>query len=97
MVGEVKPGRKTSEFYLYGLVVIVGALVTSGIFDCDPAACIDTAACYCPAWVPLVSKILGVFSIIGAALGYGKNRATVKAEALRAEGIASLPSDPSPK
>lgn len=94
MNGEVKSGRTTSEFWLYGLVVIIGALVASGIFDCDPAACVE-ATCYCPAWVPLVSKILGVLASIGAALGYGKNRMSLKAKALEAAAIASVPKDPS--
>jgi hypothetical protein len=86
-MSAVKSGRTTTEFYLYVLVVIIGGLVASGIFDCDPTACVDIAACYCPAWAPLASKILGVLASIGAVLGYGKNRKDLKARALEADAM----------
>ena len=95
--GEVKPGQKTTEFYMYLAAVILGGIVAAGVFDCDPKACIE-AACYCPAWVPVASKIIGVITSILGVLGYGKNRSAVKAKAIEAAGLVeSAKADPTKK
>lgn len=58
----VKPGWKTSEFWLTAAAAGCGALLATGVFP-------DTSP-----W----AKILGVGSMVLAALGYNWSRTTLK-------------------
>ena len=61
----MKPGWKTSEFWLSFVAVLIGAVFASGMLDALPA---DSA----------VLKIVGLISSVLGALGYTAARGFVK-------------------
>ncbi len=79
----MKPGYRTTEYWLSVAALVVGALLASGAFSDTPAAL----------------KVLGAASSILAALGYTASRtfakgAETKAAALVEAAKAAPPADP---
>lgn len=68
----MKPGYKTTEFWLTVLANVVGILLASGQFA--PGS--------------VVAEVLGVVAVVLSNLGYTYNRAKVKAEDSRRNGHA---------
>ena len=60
---KVKPGYKTSEFYLTGACQLVGMIMASGAFPDESG----------------IGKVLGVITVVLSTLGYQYARARVKA------------------
>lgn len=59
---NVKPGYKTTEFWLSFAAMIVGAALASGVFETDSGG----------------DRILGLAATVLASLGYTVSRAMVK-------------------
>jgi hypothetical protein len=64
----MKPGYKTTEFWLSLLATLVGFLMVSGLLDSQPA----------DGWI---ARVVGGIVAALAALGYSASRAKVKTEA----------------
>ncbi len=62
MADEVKPGYKTTEFWLSTIAVLIGALLASGVVTEGS----------------LTARIVGGVVAVLAALGYGINRTITK-------------------
>ena len=73
----MKPGVKSTEFWLSLLAVILGALTTAGLFD-DPSM---------PTWA---GKVVGLAISVLAALGYTASRGLVKSSELKAAAAKEL-------
>ena len=89
----MKPGYKTTEFWLTIVAQVVGLLLMSGAFDCQPGA-------ECPAWMGTMTKLLGMASMLLSGLGYQFSRGAVKGkEAIGAaivESVANSANPPKP-
>lgn len=66
---DIKPGYKTTEFWLSLVAVVVGILLSSGAI----------------ASIPVAVKICSLIASILAALGYTASRASVKNAAVAAK------------
>lgn len=75
---DPKPGVTTSEFYISLGVIILGAIVGSGMFTPDST----------------VSRLIGAILAAAGALGYTVSRGMVKAAAKKAEGPPVMKAPP---
>jgi len=71
----MKPGYKTTEFWLSLLATLLGFVMASGLLDSAPQ----------DSWV---ARVVGGIVAALASLGYSASRAKVKTEAPRSEGSA---------
>jgi uncharacterized membrane protein YcaP (DUF421 family) len=67
---DPKPGVATSEFYVSLAVIVLGAILSSGLFTPEST----------------VSQVIGAILAAAGALGYTVSRAMVKSAAKKAEG-----------
>lgn len=80
----MKPGYKTTEFWLSLAAILLGALITSGAIPADS----------------VFDKLLGIAATVLGALGYTVSRAFVKNTAAKADALiatgagADTPSNP---
>lgn len=81
VVGKVKEGRKSTEFYILLAVAVVSGLTAVGLFT--PANCGW-------AWCAFALQGLGLVSAVATALGYLKKRSDVKSDAQKALAAQAL-------
>ena len=72
----MRPGYKSTEFWMSLAAVLVGAVVASGILD-------ETAS-------DLDNRIVGLIVTVLAALGYTATRGIVKANAAKTEAVRAV-------
>lgn len=77
----MKPGYKTTEFWLSLAAMVVGAIMASGVLEVIEG--------------DFDNKIVGMIAMILTSLGYTVSRAFTKGKSSEAAAIASVPKDPS--
>lgn len=77
-MGDIKPGWKTTEFWLGLFSALVGFAVLAGVV---PGLDTETGNALTAAITQIVEGVVALVAIVGPLLGYIRSRATVKAAA----------------
>ena len=76
----MKPGWKTTEFWLTMAAMLVGAVMASGILEAIEG--------------DIDNKLVGMIAMVLSGLGYSVNRMWVKGSDSKAAALAAISKDP---